>query len=154
MLLQTTMPLQRGPVPRILTKATGVFSGHKSYCCIGTTEIAEEFIHPTSARARREATEWKPPHKSNPADYDILGTIRFVELTMRYPLTVSGARLMLCKWTKTAASVAWSSSTMIPPLSLSENRPCFQRPKTGLMMGPGHSKDYGPGEESVFGFSV
>jgi hypothetical protein len=56
----------------------------KSYCAIGEVEIVQEFINVTSKRAKKEAKKWKPLKKSSPADYDILRTMRLVELTIRY----------------------------------------------------------------------
>jgi hypothetical protein len=57
-----------------------------SFCPIGggAEKVAEEFTNQTSPRAIREAKEWKPPKSSKPEDYDILKTMRFVELSIKY----------------------------------------------------------------------
>jgi len=56
----------------------------ESFCPLGDIDIAEEFIKQTSARANKEAREWKPPKTSKPEDYEILKTMRFVKLTEIY----------------------------------------------------------------------
>ena len=56
----------------------------KSYCAIGEVAIVDEFVNLTSERAKEEAQNWKPPKKSDPKDYDILKTVRLVELTIQY----------------------------------------------------------------------
>jgi hypothetical protein len=60
------------------------------YCAIGETDIAEEFIGLKSERAKKEAQEWKPPKNSKPQDYDILKTMRLVELTIKYGSALVG----------------------------------------------------------------
>jgi hypothetical protein len=54
------------------------------FCAIGASDIEQEFVNRTSARAKKEAQQWKPPVKSKVADYDILKTMRLVELTIKY----------------------------------------------------------------------
>jgi hypothetical protein len=62
----------------------------KNYCAIGETDITQEFTTLASERARKEAKEWRPPDGSKPADYDILRTMRLVELTIKYHLSDAG----------------------------------------------------------------
>jgi hypothetical protein len=65
-----------------LTAETMSVGCPKSFCAIGEIEIFKEFIGGTSQRAMDEARTWKPPKRSRPENFDILKTMRFVELTI------------------------------------------------------------------------
>jgi hypothetical protein len=54
------------------------------FCAIGRTAISTEFTGLTSQRAKGEAVSWKPSPKADLADYDLLRTIRLVDLTIAY----------------------------------------------------------------------
>lgn len=54
------------------------------FCFIGETEVVSEFLGLTSDRAKREAATWKPAKGFAPSDYDLLRTIRLVDLTITY----------------------------------------------------------------------
>jgi hypothetical protein len=80
LLIKTTVSLH-GDVVSYEARGVGC---PNSLCPLGDTAIAEEFINKTSPRAKSEATRWKPPTKSKPEDYEILKTMRFVQLAIRY----------------------------------------------------------------------
>lgn len=60
------------------------------FCSYGHVEIVDEFVNLKSPRARKEATEWKPPKGTAPKDYDILKAMRLVELAIQDGQDVGG----------------------------------------------------------------
>lgn len=83
LLVETIITFQEG-VLQYPSPITHTLECPKSYCAIGEVEIEQEFVNLTSKRAKKEARKWKPPKKSNPADFDILRAMRLVELTIQY----------------------------------------------------------------------
>jgi hypothetical protein len=55
-----------------------------NYCSIGEVEVLVEFVNLTTPRAKEEAKNWNPSSLHNPADYDLLKTVRLVDLTIAY----------------------------------------------------------------------
>jgi hypothetical protein len=82
-LFQTDVTYQEGVLGNAVSTTRQV-TCPKSYCAIGEVAIVDEFVNLTSERAKEETQSWKPPKKSDPKDYDILKTIRLVELTIQY----------------------------------------------------------------------
>jgi hypothetical protein len=66
------------------TTAISPSSCPHSFCAVGNAAEFREFIDLTSERAKNEIESWKPGANANPADYDILRTIRLVDLVIRY----------------------------------------------------------------------
>jgi hypothetical protein len=85
MLLTTTVSFQQGLLPAVSTETQQITDcGPQSYCATGEIDVEQEFVTLATKRAKIEAKSWKPPRNSKRGDYDILRTMRLVELTIKY----------------------------------------------------------------------
>lgn len=82
--LETEIKFKEGASPPVFPETTKFTDCPKSYCAIGEIEIEQEFVNLTSERAKEETKSWRPPEKSRPEDYDMLRTMRLVDLTIKY----------------------------------------------------------------------
>jgi hypothetical protein len=84
LLLKTEISFEEGAVGGLHYRGSTVSCPNNSFCPLGRIEIAMEFANQTSRRAKLEAKRWRPPKGAKPDDYDILRTMRLVELTKKY----------------------------------------------------------------------
>jgi hypothetical protein len=84
MLLRITIAFHEGIFAADTVQIPSCDACSKPYWAIGQVEVEQEFVDLTSQRARSEVKTWRPPKESNLADYDILRTMRLVELTIQY----------------------------------------------------------------------
>jgi hypothetical protein len=63
---------------------------YNDFCAYGSVDTAFEFSQMTTDRAKKDAATWKPPKGSKPDDLDILKTMHFVQLAIKYQKDVGG----------------------------------------------------------------
>jgi hypothetical protein len=104
-LLQAIITFQESVLANV-SSTVQILDCPRSYCAIGEIEVEQEFVNLTSKRAKKEAKKWKPPKKSKLEDYDILRTMRLVELTIQYHGDDVGGRIDAVQMDKDG-SVRW-----------------------------------------------